>query len=494
LFREELLMKNRHFMLVVLFLAVGMGWAQDSGPAPSDAQTRTEPAPALGPVPTSTQLEENPPISGLDQPSLEPRAAARSFLLPGVVVSQSVDSNVGASTGESAVHGATRGLGTLTLERLWSKYATALDYVGGGVFFSGGGRRNALVQELQAYQRIAWRTGQLSIRDAFSYLPEGSFGYGTFGGAGAYQSGLPFTGPGGGLSGGGLAGGGFFGGGQFGALGQESRITNVVLGEAIQALSPRSSVTAAGSYGLTHFINNSTTTINGVPTELILINSRQTSAEAAYNYQLGRHDQVGVLYGFQHFQYPLLGFGDFTTHIWHLLYGHRISGRMDFVLGGGPQLVILSNPGLVDSRRLGISGRASLHYRLRRGEATLSYSRVTTSGSGFFLGANSDIARVSVSEPFRRQWNALVDIGYAHNSRIQPGASFTAANSYGYIYAGAAARRKLGRNFDFFLSYQFNDLAFDHSFCATTGNCNRTSQRHVATVGLDWHPHPIRLD
>src|SRR5580700_9472985 len=276
-------MKNRHFMLVVLFLAVGMGWAQDSGPAPSDAQTRTEPAPALGPVPTSTQLEENPPISGLDQPSLEPRAAARSFLLPGVVVSQSVDSNVGASTGESAVHGATRGLGTLTLERLWSKYATALDYVGGGVFFSGGGRRNALVQELQAYQRIAWRTGQLSIRDAFSYLPEGSFGYGTFGGAGAYQSGLPFTGPGGGLSGGGLAGGGFFGGGQFGALGQESRITNVVLGEAIQALSPRSSVTAAGSYGLTHFINNSTTTINGVPTELILINSRQTSAEAAYN-------------------------------------------------------------------------------------------------------------------------------------------------------------------------------------------------------------------
>ncbi len=30
MFLEELLMKNRHSMLVVLFLALGMGWAQDS--------------------------------------------------------------------------------------------------------------------------------------------------------------------------------------------------------------------------------------------------------------------------------------------------------------------------------------------------------------------------------------------------------------------------------------------------------------------------------
>jgi hypothetical protein len=487
-------MKNRHSILVVLFLALGMGWGQDSsGPAPSssDAQTRTEPAPALGPAPISVQLEENPPISGLDQPSLEPRAAARSFLLPSVVVSQSVDSNVGGSTGESAVHGATRGFGSLTLERLWSKYATALDYVGGGVFFSGGGRRNALVQELQAYQRIAWRTGQLSIRDSFSYLPEGSFGYGTYGGASSYQSGLPYAGPGGGLSGGGFGAGAVFGGGQFGSLGQEPRISNVALAELIEALNPRSSVTVAGAYALTHYTDNSVL-VNG--SSLDLINNRQTTVEAAYNYQLGRHDQVGVLYGFQHFQYPLLGFGDFTTHLWHLLYGHRISGRMDFMLGGGPQLVILSNPGSTGSQRLQVSGRASLRYRLRRGEATLSYSRLTTSGSGFFLGATSDIARVSLSEPLTRQWNAIADIGYAHNSRIQPGGSFTSANSYGYVYAGASARRKLGRNFDFFLSYQFNDLTFDSSFCGTTGHCNRAAQRHVATVGLDWHPHPIRLD
>ena len=43
------------------------------------------------------------------------------------------------------------------------------------------------------------------------------------------------------------------------------------------------------------------------------------------------------------------------------------------------------------------------------------------------------------------------------------------------------------------VSYQFNDLMFDTSFC-TVAPCNRTSQRHVALIGVDWHPHPIRLD
>ena len=167
---------------------------------------------------------------------------------------------------------------------------------------------------------------------------------------------------------------------------------------------------------------------------------------------------------------------------------------MDSLLGVGPQLVIRNSSVFGNSRTLSISGRGSLRYRLRRGEAILSYSRLTTSGSGFFVGASSDVARVSLAQPISRQWDAVADVGYTHNRRILPGGGVTTANSYGYVYAGGAAHRRLGRYFVLFFSYQFNDLAFDSSFCGTTGPCNRTSQRHVATVGLDWHPHPIRLD
>jgi len=55
-------------------------------------------------------------------------------------------------------------------------------------------------------------------------------------------------------------------------------------------------------------------------------------------------------------------------------------------------------------------------------------------------------------------------------------------------------RRNFGRTFKIFASYQFNDLAFDNSYCGTTGSCSRISQRHTGSFGLDWTPRPIRLD
>jgi hypothetical protein len=88
------------------------------------------------------------------------------------------------------------------------------------------------------------------------------------------------------------------------------------------------------------------------------------------------------------------------------------------------------------------------------------------------------------------------DVGYTRNSQILPGIAGVAAQaqSYQYEYAGGVAHRQLGRYFGLFLSYQFNRLAFDSSFCTAPGPCANTSLRHVAAVGLDWHPRPIRLD
>jgi hypothetical protein len=35
---------------------------------------------------------------------------------------------------------------------------------------------------------------------------------------------------------------------------------------------------------------------------------------------------------------------------------------------------------------------------------------------------------------------------------------------------------------------------FDRSFCGTAASCSHSFQRNVFVIGLDWHPHPIRLD
>jgi hypothetical protein len=124
------------------------------------------------------------------------------------------------------------------------------------------------------------------------------------------------------------------------------------------------------------------------------------------------------------------------------------------------------------------------------------YDRYNSSGSGYFLGAVSDVVRFSVSRPLTRKWTGTADIGYAHNSAIQAnptGPLPASTNAFQYVYAGAAVNRPLGKHFNMFISYQYNDLQFSGS-CAAGGPCDSTAQRHVAAIGLDWHPRPIRLD
>jgi len=470
-----------------LVLALGVSWAQDAGQQPGDSSQQpadtAAPAPAFGQDNPPPQTYDNPPLSGLDTPSLEPHAAARSFLVPSVHVSESVDSNVGGTSGNSAIHGVTRAVGSLMLQRMWRRYETRLDYSGGTAIYSGFNKTLNQIHKLDGEQRILWRTGQLALRDSFSYLPEGTFGYGSFGGAGAYLSGVGGVGgTGGGVLGGAV--GGIFGPGQFGSLGQQPRIINSAVVDITESLTPRSSATLAGGYGLVHFMGNNTAG---------LINSRQTSAQAGYNYQLNRKDQLALLYGFQDFHYPTVAGSSFLTHMTHVMYGHRISGRMSLLLGVGPQLTIINSPVFGSTRRLSVSGRASLQYRFPLASVALSYDRFNSNGSGFFLGAVSDVVRLEVSRPLGRLWDLNGDLGYSRNSHLLPAVAGVAAQSYQYIYAGGSAHRQLGRYFGLFFSYQYNDIRFDSSFC-TTGPCGNTSQRHVATVGLDWHPRPIRLD
>src|SRR6202035_5515025 len=170
-------------LALTLFVA-SAAWAQgDEPPAPP-------PAPAFGQDNPAPTVSENPPISAIDQPGLEPHAAPESFLLPGLHFSESVDSNVADTLGGSSVSTVTRGLGSLTLQKLWKNYDVALDYIGGAAYYARKGVGLEQLQQFDIDNRINWKRGQLAIRDSFSYLPEGTFGFGAYGGEGAYSSGL----------------------------------------------------------------------------------------------------------------------------------------------------------------------------------------------------------------------------------------------------------------------------------------------------------------
>ena len=87
-----------------------------------------------------------------------------------------------------------------------------------------------------------------------------------------------------------------------------------------------------------------------------------------------------------------------------------------------------------------------------------------------------------------------MDLGYSRNARLQPASEGVSANRYNYGFAGFALHRAFGHSFHAFGSYQFNEVAFDSSYCGTGSACNRISNRNVITFGLDWTPRPIRID
>jgi hypothetical protein len=465
--------------LIAFALALATANAQtDSAQSPAPPNP---PAPTLGSPPG-----DNPPITGMDHPVWEFPLPSRSFLLPGLHVSESLDTNIGDEPGVDSTGAVTRVMGSLLFQKVNNRSMTALDYIGGAAFYTAAGSSISQVQQVDGEERLLWKKGDLNIRDQFSYLPEGSFGFGAYGESGAYDLGTSGIGYIGGGIGTGL--GGIFGPGEFGTLGQQPRITNLTVVGVDQDLTARSSITMAGGYGLVHFTDNTTG----------FIDSNQIGAQAGYDYQLSPRNQAAILYGYQDFHYPNFASSTFTTHLVNVLFGRRISGRMELTLGAGPQYSIINNPLLGGTTtKLTVSAQASLVYRFPKTTLGVYYNRFNTSGSGYFVGATSDIVRLSLTRPITRVWTFGSDIGYSHNERIQAelfGLLPPATNSFQYVYAGAVLRRPLGKHFGFFVSYQFDYLSFHTQVCTGGFPCNEPSQRHMASIGLDWHPRPIPLD
>ncbi len=458
--------------LLVLGLSIGVAAQTNSAPP--------EPAPAFGQT-APILSPEMPPVTGLDEPALDLRTATRSFISPALQVSESGDTNGANTLGGNQLQSVSRVIGAFDLQQFWPKSDLFLEYLGGGAFYT----RPYEARQLQAAGLegvTRWRTGQATLRDSFSYLPDGAFQIG-FGG----NPGLGLA-TGGGL-GTGVAGIHAFGGGQEGAVGNIPRLTNTAILEAVQAINPISAVTVAGGFSNAHFFDSYNAVTNPDP----LIDSDQLTVEGGYAHLLNRHDQIGAIYAFQLFQFPQLSGGQIYIHIINIRYSHTITGRLSVVAGAGPQYTELEQGGY--SSRWSLSARVQLRYKFSHSELLASYEKFTSPGSGFFAGANVQEARVGYTRPVGRTWTLYGDLGYSHNAQIQSvsGYGVVGANTYDEGSAGFVLRKHLGRNYDVFGAYRFAELGFSNevTFLGSTG---RIESRQVGTVGLEWHPRPTRIE
>jgi len=445
------------------------------------AQTNGGQQPAATPAPAFGQNApilnpDNPPISGLDEPGLELKTANRSFIAPALQLSQSADTNAGNRLGASGVDGITRFLGALDLQRFWSKSDFLAEYLGGGAFFS----RDTSVRQIQALgvEGITrWRTGQGTFRDSFSYLPEGAFSLGAFGGL-----------PGLGLVSNGIGGLAGLHSASNGTVGLVPRLSNTASLDVVQSVTPRSAITIAGGFSNAHYFDD---TLN-------LINSDQTTMQAGYSHLLNRRDQIAGVYGYQLFRFPQATGGQVQNHIFLVRWSHMITGKMSLVAGAGPQYTTIQFAGAPDTKHWSANGRVQLHYRVGRTSLTVGYEKYTSSGSGFFAGSDTQRANFGMKRELGRTLDLLADLGYSHNKSLQPfTGSGVAGNHYDEGYAGAILRKHIGRVYDVFVGYRFGEAGFDNADPLCTlgaGSCGRTSQRHAGTVGIEWHPTPTRIE
>jgi hypothetical protein len=148
----------------------------------------------------------------------------------------------------------------------------------------------------------------------------------------------------------------------------------------------------------------------------------------------------------------------------------------------GPQWISSSNSAIVPSSTR-ISANASASDTFRYGTASLMYSHGTTGGSGYMLGAESDIAMASFGRSFGKNLTVGVTGSYMRTAGLSNSGVTTGE------YGGAQATRKLGRYFNVFASYTAVDQS---SSLQNAPNVLNTLWQTIG-FGIGYSPREIRL-
>jgi hypothetical protein len=473
--------------VLTLALCLPVAWAQQKDPrvnppvAPvgessSKAPESTTSAPA--PAPAPAQQPDTRPLTGVEDFSLGSPGGGRSYLVPSFRITQGFDTNNLDQAGSSNFNHQSNVNASVQLQRIWSRYTLAANYVVGGVMYSGQNGARSPVHNMILSQTIQGRRWSALISDTFGYLPESAFGLGGFGGVGGIGP-LP----------GSSLGNNF--GGNLGSLNpilvpnqtiiteRATRISNQVMGQFSYAVSPRMSWNVSGGYGILRFLGDGFT------------NSSNSSFRTGMNYQMNAHDSLGVVYGFGASRFTGTTRA-FNTHTVHVSYGRRLTGRLALQFSTGPLISQFRNPLTGSGTRLSWSTSTMLRYAMQDMDVSLSYYRTITGGSGVFLGAQSDVISVNLARELTRTWSMGMDFGYAHNSSLRElntgGKASATFNSY---RAGVSFSRPVGRYASLSLGYNLNYQ--NQGACATTV-CNGRVLRHAFSLGFDWQFHPISLE
>jgi hypothetical protein len=442
------------------------------------------PAKVYGPIGVDDQDQQQQPdqlqpdthsLTGLLQPTIGSPVERHSYWVPGVSDTNFIQSNGEVQGGGSGWNDTNYLTGDLTLLENWSRSQLAVNYSGGGVFSTDSRTGNGWFTQFNIHQTFQWERLQLTLLDAFQYLPQPLFGFGA--GTPLGQAGVGGT-LGGAATGIGLVPGYFPGQTIFSATGPRS--VNTAAAELNYHLTPRSSITLGGIFGILRFTDPGN------------VDSNDYIGTAGYNYEITRNNTIGVVYRYSAYHYldNPQAIGD---QMIQGAFGRKITGRLALQLTAGPEITNYRLPlaGSTKTQYVTGTGSAYLTYAFARGSTSAGYFHGGTAGSGVFVGAITDTFTVSATRKLTRVWSGDLHLGYAHNRNSETSGSVT-TTGYNTLYGVASLLRPLGRNGNLSIGYSAYLENANTTVCAGA-NCKSSFTTNLISVGLSWHTHPFVL-
>jgi hypothetical protein len=432
-------------------------------------------------APPPQLLPDNTALTGPQDPSIGVPSTNHSYWTPHVDLAVTVDSEPPDGAGNSGLTTWTSLSGGVDLRWMSGRSDMTLGYIGGGIFSNDASSSSGIVQDLNFVDRFNFRRWALTVIEQAAYTPETAFGSGGF-------PGISLPGGSGGL--GGLIPG------QTIITNEGQRFVNTSLGEVDVFLTPRSSLTFTGGYSLLHSFNEN------------LLDYGDLIAQAGYNYQVTRKDTVGVSYVFSGFRY-----GNFDESInsntLQLSYGRKITGRLAFRIGAGPEFATITTP-VTPGTGVGTSGPptggstsnlywslyTSLQYQMERTSLSATYSHGVSGGSGVFAGSLADTVTGSVARQLSRVSSGILNVGYSRNTELAVnGVAQTPLSNqpFDYWFTEVNYTRSWGRSLHMNVGYQLQYQNSNSSFCSGVG-CGSSFVRNLITFGVGWRKAPIPIE
>jgi hypothetical protein len=441
-------------------------------------------------APPAQLTPDNSALTGAQDPSIGVPSTNHSYWTPHIDLAVTLDT-------EPPVGGAGSGLTTWTsltggvdLRWMSGRSDMTLGYVGGGVFSNDGSSSNGIIQELNFVDKFTFRRWALTLIEQAAYTPESGFGSGGFPGIS-----LP----------GGTSGLGGLVPGQTIITAEGQRFLNTSLGEVDVYLTPRSSLTFVGGYSLLHSFNGNSlsNSFNGN-----LLNYGDVIVQAGYNYQITRKDTVGISYVFGGFRYDNFD-ESIDTNTLLFSYGRKVTGRLAFRIGAGPEFTFINTP-TIPGTGVGTIGlpsggstnnldwylSTSVQYQMERTALSASYSHGVAGGSGVFAGSLADTVTGSAARQLSRVSSGSWNVGYSRNTELAinglPQIQFS-NQPFDYWFTGLNYSRLWGRSLNLNLGYQLQYQNSNASFCTGTG-CGSSFLRNLITFGVGWRKQPIPIE